>query len=616
MMAFQTYKDIFGINSNKININSFAPYIGNLINNLSPQTKINISSEHKWPHASTDGGKFVNIPTSWFDYNFWQGFINKLNLQYEVRDVSITATLAVILHETFHTIYTNNCNKYEVLKNYVAEKEINDCGTIFNILEDYYIDNKAGLIRDARMFYPSLVDMRSITNAILDDELVGLIDSDNNLNKFIQLYSLLLNPVGTNNQLIVDFLNSGDYGYDIFEKVKTENRFKLRVQYSVELYELLKQYMSEEEKQKQEDGDGGEEGDGGFSNIPDSLKELLGELIEAMGESSGNGNGQANSFKDLLESSSAKETETLSSKDIVFTKPKVPCLAGKGSVDGWHLIEPRIGGSVFSNWKVDEKYGKLAHAFQNFTSLKTKGERPGFYGRINPVNAFKAFYSNNKASIPIYNEPMTRQAKDFPEVIVLADGSGSMLYTHGKDGKTLYQLACEGVTGITREFYKINVPFAALVHTTSGNDTVLYTIGGKDMPLNILKGDRSITTIKNVEERAKLAIQVDNSANADGVALELANMFFTGNRKKLLIVLSDGSPSNSGKGNMSPIDHTKEVIRQLRNKGTVVMSLSLIKEVMATNNMIYGKENNIDATDLEKAMVTVFNSIAYHNQIH
>ena len=66
------------------------------------------------------------------------------------------------------------------------------------------------------------------------------------------------------------------------------------------------------------------------------------------------------------------------------------------------------------------------------------------------------------------------------------------------------------------------------------------------------------------------------------------------NGARTLIVLSDGRPAGAGyDGWEDALYKTRKVVNDLRRRGIVVYSLSLIEEVIENNDKIYGEKWNI-----------------------
>jgi cobalamin biosynthesis protein CobT len=89
------------------------------------------------------------------------------------------------------------------------------------------------------------------------------------------------------------------------------------------------------------------------------------------------------------------------------------------------------------------------------------------------------------------------------------------------------------------------------------------------------------------------------AANRDGYALEyLATKLPKGNRKRMILVISDGMPSASNPnydGSMA-IQHTQIVVKKIRESGIMVKSLSIDISAFYPNNIIYGESNNVNST--------------------
>lgn len=175
------------------------------------------------------------------------------------------------------------------------------------------------------------------------------------------------------------------------------------------------------------------------------------------------------------------------------------------------------------------------------------------------------------------------------EIIICVDASGSM-------GEEFYAQTLAEAKAIHNMLRELNVPSSVFCHTGAmdGERTL-------DKPGLFHIASYRMLTNTTVDDRFQAALSVGLSHNYDGIIIdELCTKHFTPvNRKKMLIMLSDGAPCGSGYNNAEW--HTKEMIEKARRNGVTVISFSLKSGVVKSNNNLYGEKFNIDARLSPKA---------------
>lgn len=177
--------------------------------------------------------------------------------------------------------------------------------------------------------------------------------------------------------------------------------------------------------------------------------------------------------------------------------------------------------------------------------------------------------------------------KNNPEIIFLLDLSGSMM------GDLLDLVINTGYT-IYDNLHRNAIPCAFYGHTTNDENCLVVGIASSNMPLM----SKAIETTYNPFDCFKELHRIHNQDNGDGFAIKFVGQRFSEKPgKKVLAVLSDGQPACSiaNYRRDTGIQHTKNSVENLRKSNVSVVSLSLERSVMKTNDEIYGKENNIEA---------------------
>ena len=171
------------------------------------------------------------------------------------------------------------------------------------------------------------------------------------------------------------------------------------------------------------------------------------------------------------------------------------------------------------------------------------------------------------------------------EVVILVDCSGSM------SSNSNIQKAGKAVIGAAAGLKEARCEVKIVGHTADFNsiDLTLYDIKDWNDPISV--ANKRMNTLCNYSSDFKLY------QNRDHLAVkETAKDFRASNaqRRRLLIVISDGEPCAGGNYfGTSAKEATRKVVNKVRKQGIDVISISITKEAMSSNNMIYGHEHNV-----------------------
>jgi hypothetical protein len=215
-----------------------------------------------------------------------------------------------------------------------------------------------------------------------------------------------------------------------------------------------------------------------------------------------------------------------------------------------------------------ERFGRAFSLLKTRLPVPNIPEKRG--ARLMPLQLAR-FETDRK----LFGEYSEAKVPDPPEVILLVDASGSM--------GGIYRSVLSATKGIYKSLRKIRARTIVLAHTADNSRPQAHLIV-------ILNGEH------NVEQRFNWASRISLAQNVDGAALLGAADFFSGKRgRKIIIHLSDGEPACPGYNHGR--EHTMQAIQTLRNKGIIVLSVSLVDSVVNANNRIYGKKFNIPVED-------------------
>lgn len=229
---------------------------------------------------------------------------------------------------------------------------------------------------------------------------------------------------------------------------------------------------------------------------------------------------------------------------------------------------------------VDERYLKLSevarqHAVVNrpYGMQKTKG---------NHIRNLYRISTDQK----IFAEPVTMNSYKPMQVVILIDCSGSMRQRDDRQPDARIVMASKAALGATIALMEAHCEVAVYAHTAD-----LYARG--DMMVYRLKSFSEPVT----ELSSRLFQLIDRELkgnNRDSCAVEYVGAKLqNANRRRLLIVYSDGFPISHNYGGQDAINHGKAVVANLKRKGIDVLSISITKEAASSNEEMYGKSNNV-----------------------
>lgn len=165
------------------------------------------------------------------------------------------------------------------------------------------------------------------------------------------------------------------------------------------------------------------------------------------------------------------------------------------------------------------------------------------------------------------------------QVMVVIDCSGSMAGSAITD-------ATKAAVGATIAMAEARCEVALYGHTsdyTQSAEVILYRIKGFNESIEgIQRRAKSITDHRKLHQ------------NRDGYAVQfLAKKMRDTRKRRLMIVISDGEPYAPEYRYEAAIEHSSQMVRKVREMGIDVLSISITEEAEESNNVIYGRENNV-----------------------
>jgi von Willebrand factor type A domain len=227
----------------------------------------------------------------------------------------------------------------------------------------------------------------------------------------------------------------------------------------------------------------------------------------------------------------------------------------------------------------DKRYSPLVEVARQRSTIN----RP--YGQdMNRGHSMRKLYriaSDGK----IFAQPVTMSNYSPMEVIIMVDCSGSMNNPIFRT-TTRLEAAAQAALGAAEALAEGRCSVAVYGHTAdivTHNDVMIYTAKRFSEPISVLSS-RLGTLVEGKPHRE----------NRDGYALAyIARKFTKSNKRKMLIVISDGEPAAMHYHGSPAIEHTRRGVNDVRKLGIDVLSISITKEAEAVNNRIYGAKDNV-----------------------
>lgn len=274
-------------------------------------------------------------------------------------------------------------------------------------------------------------------------------------------------------------------------------------------------------------------------------------------------------------------------------------LGYKPSLDGHIVIESTIQPDAANALEMDKRYTKLSEMARQRTNANVGYGEQKSRGR--DLRQIYRIVTDQK----IFSTRVQQQTVKPMEVIILLDCSGSMgLHTTGMLEDKLMN-ASRAVLGAATGLLEGKCLVSVFGHTSDPynqyKQLLIYRLFNQGESVNLLA--RRLYTL-NFPNR--MYGQRFLYYNRDGYAIyEICKKFQSQNRKRILIVISDGAPNgdsarysdSSSYDGMRAIDHTKLMVDRARQSGIGVYSISIDQSAYAANNYIYGKEFNTCAPD-------------------
>jgi hypothetical protein len=491
---------------------------------------------------------------------------------------ALTLITGIIVHEAAHFAWSPET--LEPAAHFIKEytpfpyQEKLACG-LANIIEDIFIE--AEVEREIPSLFWSLEYMREVfhpeSKFLADVESTKeVMEPPTSMGVVLNLTNLLINAK------VREEIESNPWVTALYRKAlsaRVTSSVAARYSLTLEIYNLLMERITEEEC---ESGSGGEEGD---SEMDGELKDLLDKILGATADHSkppkvsmlGDHEVNKGSLTDLLDKTEDAEFQ-LAQVDTGFDFKEI-------------LYVEKPVAPVENTVVIDSRYNLLAEMARQRATVN----RP--YGldmnRGHTIRKLHRIATDSK----IFAEPVRMGAYQPLRAGILVDCSGSMAYGRriGERGflsrNTRIGKACDAAAGAALGLVEGRCEVAVFGHTADvffgSNDVTIYRFKDFNEPIDALPARLSAVKEEDFLEQ-----------NKDGFAIQyVARKLLGTSKKKILIVISDGSPYAPRYSGERANEHSKEMVDEARALGIEVVSISISEEAKETNDFIYGASKNV-----------------------
>lgn len=538
--------------------------------------------------ASTDG-QTIFLPGFYFTSEFYDK-LGHTNV-YQKPAIAISTINGSTIHEALH-ILLSHCDMRDQVAHDERAKELIETNagfrTILNLVEDLFIEHY-GSFAFSRLF--NFVRSKNVIIFSTNELLSRIATFDEEANQ-TNLLNVMLCRKNTNNDELEEWGRFQPF-VDAFEKAKDlDITSEQRVELALKIFDMFESEEQQEEVNFSSDDRFGSDNTnerGDFNPESDFIdEEEMRQLINS-------------TYLQLVEA--IKEFEEAASK-LVRTEYE-EALNALDRIPG--LVYEDLTQRYNSTGRptLSKEFNSFAQSFRYLYEEKNTLGRPNDTGTKIVKQRLHRILTDNKV-LAYHDSKSVVRGK--PKVIVLLDASGS---TSGR----LWEEERKAAYGSFLSMQRAGISIAMYAHTSKGahystQTPCIYGIAAHNMPLG--KSNR-LTNTSNVNARFAALHGLELKENFDGFAIKFVSECFPSNPgTNLLIVLSDGHPlGGSAYSGPKAMDHTKAVINEVRNRGTKIISISLVEYVYEANNMLYGKEFNVKAWNgqLEKSLQTIMLSL-------
>ena len=471
---------------------------------------------------------------------------------------ALTTIFGMVFHESMHFIYTSR--KIEEIAKSLSLKNEDLFLTVNNICEDFYIDNVFintmptydWVYRERFEYFFSLKKASDNFSEFLSEPTSA---------NFIKVLVSLKNPEARKmlKKLAPEHYEIAKLALSVMDEHDREKRPLI----AYEVYKLLLENTDESTKAQQEEATEG-----------DAEKMLTSEEIAKLDETV-----EVDSKMTMCEPGETNGglIEIVPhAKDIVMT-----------TYESWGKTE-----GLSLKFTVDSRYLDFAKLLKAHSETSTMWTPPSHHGRH--IRSVSRIATDSK----LFSTKVVEQGIGPQEILILVDCSGSM--TSDRNIWTALEAAYAAALSLESARHSVAVYGHTADHDSLRQiaSTVLYRFKGFNEKFEAVKNrfTHFFTNANNYLYN-----------NDDEIAiLEVSKRFTPARNKKTLIVISDGQPASYRNPD---IKSTAAAVNKVRAKGIGVISISIEKGAVKTNNAIYGQQFNVDNGDAN-VVIDVIRKIA------
>jgi len=573
-------------------------------------------------------GKTIYVSRNWFHDKF---YLETFKINIDPNDMAYTMVgmydgllvheaLHILLtefnQEKLHNIYKSLNAKYD--KDYTFKNSF--IAELYGIVEDIYIEQYAkrnltyyyskvnfmnGIIFHEEYYqsrvddFNDAVDDKAKVNAIANLMILFKIDYyQNTLKSFVPEVSTILD------ELLYDLTNEQriDVVYRILDTlaydVSGSDKGQEQAQESVD-------QMIEDGNSKPSSGDtknGGSYYDYNGKKLTEADIEQAGKAFDKHFDE--NGGKVAHDLKELEDQVSKDQTNK--SNEVRFKEEIKRYRINGDRKTTVKICKPENNNNSFSiDFDAVKDFETIGRIFRQIKARTKNVSPPANKGRIKSGIIHNIVVTDN-----IMHKKNTVNKKfTEPEVVILLDISGSTLTSsRGLKASSLLEYINNAGYGMFNALKQSNVSCSVYAHTTESRSecSILPVASNRHFLVSDNKGSRKSGTTADTDSAFKSVLDFYHNGNADGTAIAFLNKYaFTEdqNRSKILIVVSDGEPSDGDRSIVPSFygdaldELVKALVTSIRTTDKHVFSVSVAKNVVESNNYIYGKEWNIDASN-------------------
>lgn len=521
-------------------------------------------------------------------------------------DTTISSILGLIVHEAAHFAYSP-----KDLESTLAYIENNTktrfhwlvARTVGNIIEDVYIEAEIG------RSVPTLSWMLDSMNNVFFDNydivertvaVAAIEDAPETLDEMAALCNYLILA-----KVLPESDGVSEFVAEVFDMIRSATECysftKDRLPLVLSVYDRIMarakfEKMPNPKGKGQEKGKGSEkgEGEGQEGECKEKGEKPSAGEMEAMNEAEKNSQGFGSAHEDLTEEVRKVRSQTMQGAETTRkleatqnVRIKMEDNIAKGVETQTVYMEETIAvGS--SEIQMDRKYLALAEIGRQ----RATTNRPYGMDEKRGHNIRKLYRISTDSKI--FAETVTMNSFKPMQVVILVDCSGSMncaaFRTPKGEWKTRIELACEAALGAAFGLSEARCDVAVYGHTAQirlGHEVNIYTMKTFNDPID------------NLSHRiSNMWLNHERGWNKDGLAIRyVGRKFNSHSKRRVLIVISDGQPSASGYDGKAAIEHTKQMVNELRQEKVDVFSISITPEAKRANDEIYGEQFNVHNED-------------------